>query len=426
MQDKKFISNIYLYKGNVVSGESKDNILSNDPIKYAISLTSQNIDALIVCDLSENEDEHEAAIDLIKEITAILEVPVYGSGNIHRMEDVKKLLYAGCYRAILDYRKNKNIAITEEVSGKFGKSKIMVQTDSLSQIHEYRLLIETNACEILYTGSDSFSLDDLSQIPVLCSVDHMSVEKAGDILIQEQVSGITGLFVNQHMNSFDEIVTAFQLRNIPVKQVQAQIPWDHFKLNSDGMIPVVTQDYKTGEVLMVAYMNEEAYNQTVRTGKMTYYSRSRQELWLKGETSGHFQYVKALYADCDSDTLLAKVSQKGVACHTGKYSCFFQEILKKPYNETNPLMVFEDVMSVINDRKEHPKEGSYTNYLFDKGIDKILKKLGEEATEIVIASKNPNSNEIKYEIADFLYHMMVLMSLKEVTWEEIATELADR
>ena len=181
------------------------------------------------------------------------------------------------------------------------------------------------------------------------------------------------------------------------------------------------------EVLQVAYMNEEAYKSTLRTGKMCYYSRSRKEQWLKGETSGHFQYVKSLTTDCDFDTILAKVSQVGAACHTGKYSCFFNEIAKKEYEEShNPLKVFEDVFAVIQDRKVNPKEGSYTNYLFNKGVDKILKKLGEEATEIVIAAKNPNPNEIKYEISDFLYHCMVLMAEKGVSWEDITTELANR
>ena len=136
--------------------------------------------------------------------------------------------------------------------------------------------------------------------------------------------------------------------------------------------------------------------------------------------------MKEITADCDKDTILAKVSQVGAACHTGSRSCFFNEIMKKEYEVTNPLEVFESVLGVIKDRKVHQKEGSYTNYLFDKGIDKILKKLGEEATEIVIAAKNPNANEIKYEIADFLYHMMVLMVEKGVTWEEITDELARR
>ena len=130
--------------------------------------------------------------------------------------------------------------------------------------------------------------------------------------------------------------------------------------------------------------------------------------------------------DCDNDTLLAKVHQIGAACHTGKRSCFYRTILKKEYDETNPLKVFEDVYGVIEDRKIHPKEGSYTNYLFDKGIDKILKKVGEEATEIIIAAKNPDPEEIKYEISDFLYHVMVLMAERGVTWEDITKELARR
>ena len=208
--------------------------------------------------------------------------------------------------------------------------------------------------------------------------------------------------------------------------MKSTLSFDEFKLNSDGMIPVITQDYKTNDVLMLAYMNEEAFNTTINIGKMTYYSRSRQELWIKGMTSGHIQYVKSLTADCDYDTLLARVSQIGAACHTGNRTCFFNEIIKKEYVEKNPLKVFETVYNVIADRKEHPREGSYTNYLFDKGIDKILKKCGEECTEIVIAAKNPDPEEIKYEISDFLYHVMVLMVEKGVTWEEITAELSQR
>ena len=173
-------------------------------------------------------------------------------------------------------------------------------------------------------------------------------------------------------------------------------------------------------------MNEEAFDHTIKTGRMAYYSRSRKEQWTKGETSGHYQYVKSLTLDCDKDTILAKVSQVGAACHTGNPTCFFTELIKKEYLSKNPLKVFEEVYNVIADRKENPKEGSYTNYLFDKGIDKILKKVGEEATEIVIAAKNPEPEEIKYEISDFLYHMMVLMVETGITWEEVVEELSQR
>ena len=208
--------------------------------------------------------------------------------------------------------------------------------------------------------------------------------------------------------------------------LKSSIAWSDFKLNSDGMVPVIAQDYQTNEVLMLAYMNEEAFNQTVKTGRMTYYSRSRQKLWLKGETSGHFQYVKSLTIDCDLDTLLAKVDQVGAACHTGNPTCFFQPIVGSDNNEKSPVQVFEHVYQTIIDRKNNPKEGSYTNYLFEQGQDKILKKIGEEATGIVIASKNPNPEELKTEMADFLYHAMVLMVEKGVSWEEITRELAKR
>ncbi len=211
------------------------------------------------------------------------------------------------------------------------------------------------------------------------------------------------------------------------EKMEPALSWDQLKKNESGLVPVIVQDYKTGEVLMMAYMNEQAYGDTLRTGRMNYYSRSRKSQWLKGETSGYFQYVKSLTADCDRDTILAKVSQTGPACHTGARSCFFDLIAKsRGHEEKNPMTVLEDVYRVILDRKENPKEGSYTNYLFDKGIDKILKKVGEEAAEIIIAAKNPDPEEIIYEISDFLYHVMVLMAEKGVSWENITEELAKR
>ena len=216
----------------------------------------------------------------------------------------------------------------------------------------------------------------------------------------------------------------FDLSEIP--EWEAAFRWEDLKTNSDGLVPVVVQDYRTGEVLMLAYMNQEAYEQTIRTGRMTYFSRSRRELWLKGETSGHFQYVKSLEIDCDNDTILARVAQLGAACHTGNRSCFYRSILKEEYPEKDPYTILKEVYDVIEDRKLHPREGSYTNYLFDKGIDKILKKVGEEAAEIIIAAKNPNPEEVIYEMSDFLYHAMVLMSEKGITWEQVTEELSRR
>ncbi len=205
--------------------------------------------------------------------------------------------------------------------------------------------------------------------------------------------------------------------------------FSNFKTNEQGLIPVVTQDYVTNEVLMLAYMNEEAFNQTMSTKKAHYYSRSRQTLWFKGETSGHIQHVQSILIDCDSDTLILKVRQEGAACHTGNFSCFYREIMTADdmqAQEITTARVLEEVYQVVLDRKNNPKEGSYTNYLFDKGIDKILKKVGEETAEVIIGAKNEGCDEIIYEISDLLYHLTVLIVEKGATWDEIFKELGKR
>lgn len=207
--------------------------------------------------------------------------------------------------------------------------------------------------------------------------------------------------------------------------------FSELKLNPQGLVPVITQEYNTGQVLMMAYMNEEAYNKTMETKIVTYFSRSRNELWVKGETSGHTQHVKEVYYDCDSDTLLIKIKQEGVACHEGTLSCFNKQLDLESGDVTKldkfkTPNIFQGVYDVIVDRKENPKEGSYTNYLFDKGIDKILKKVGEENAEIIIGAKNEGKEEMVYEISDLMYHLMVLMVEKGATWDDIYKELDKR
>ncbi|WFD11163.1 bifunctional phosphoribosyl-AMP cyclohydrolase/phosphoribosyl-ATP diphosphatase HisIE [Tepidibacter hydrothermalis] len=194
------------------------------------------------------------------------------------------------------------------------------------------------------------------------------------------------------------------------------------KFDEKGLVPVVVQDVNTNKVLMLAYMNEEAIRKTLNEKVAYYYSRSRQELWKKGETSGNIQKLKGFYYDCDKDTILIYVDQIGVACHTGSYTCFFNEVIK---NESKDE-ILEELYSLIKERKSNPKEGSYTNYLFEKGLDKILKKVGEEASEVIIGAKNKNKEELIYEISDLIYHMLVLMVNEEVTIEDIKNELEKR
>jgi len=426
---KKFICpNIFLFENKAYSGFDKETVVSDNPVELARKLCEKNADAILVYDLSVNEDKaHDAALDVIKEICAESEVPVIGAGNVKRMEDIKKLLYAGCAKACLNYAKSSNIEITEEVSLKFGKDKICACIDCPDQITDNMDIISKFCSSVIITKESMFQeYKHINDIDVIVSLPEIMLNKVLDILTIANVTGITGTVVNKNINDITSIKALCRENGIFVDTFETSVKWEDLKLNEQGMVPVIVQDYKTDQVLMLAYMNKEAYEATLRTGKMTYWSRSRNELWEKGDTSGHFQYVKSLTADCDMDTILAKVRQIGAACHTGNYSCFFNDIVAKKYKEENANRIIESVIDIIKDRKVNPKEGSYTNYLFDKGIDKILKKMGEEATEIVIAAKNPNPNEIKYEIADFLYHMMVLMVEKNVSWEEIVEELERR
>lgn len=416
MSSVKLVQEIYINNG--IPGYLNNNKFipydSNDAVEICRSIDNMGADSIYIIELSETDSEHDKNIDTVKEIVTAVDIPVILGGNIKRLEDVKKYLYAGAEVAVLDYSKESNKEMYKEASDRFGIEKIGELSDSSIKINSKK-----DNSSLLFLGY----VADEESVKSMTECYRKNNETFGFCISASE------LFVNNsNCQIIDYIFIKSLLKNdgITVKEYLPMANFDEFKLNNDGMVPVIVQDYQTNEVLMLAYMNREAYEKTVSTGRMTYYSRSREELWEKGLTSGHFQYLKSLEIDCDKDTLLAKVYQVGAACHTGSRTCFYTNIYKKDYKENNPHKVFEDVYNVILDRKLNPKEGSYTNYLFDKGIDKILKKVGEEATEIIIAAKNPNPEEIKYEISDFLYHVMVLMAERGVSWEDITTELSRR
>ena len=427
MSYKRLTPSIFISQGKAVKWFDDSTVVSEDVIGLAKQYCERGADELIVFDLSNSDEEHDESIDLLKKISRVISIPMIAGGNIRRMEDVKKILYAGAKRALLNFSKRVSIDLIEEVSKRFGKERIAVSLNDFDALFKQQHLIEEYSTEIVFMHRlDLNSVMNVTEIPCVVLTDTMEQSEILRILKCDGVKGVSGMFVSRPEMDFSAFKEICAKEGIQMTSFESLMDFSEFKLNSDGLIPVIVQDYKTNEVLMMAYMNEEAFDNTVKTGRMTYYSRSRQCLWVKGETSGHFQYVKGISVDCDKDTLLAKVHQIGAACHTGNRSCFYTPIVGNDYDAKNPLQVFETVYSTIVDRRQNPKEGSYTNYLFEKGIDKILKKVGEEATEIVIAAKNPNPEEIKYEICDFLYHAMVLMVERGVTWEDITNELAER
>ena len=205
---------------------------------------------------------------------------------------------------------------------------------------------------------------------------------------------------------------------------------DEIKFDEKGLVPAVVQDAADGRVLMVAYMNRESLEKTVETGRTWFFSRSRNQLWNKGETSGNFQEVEEILVDCDADTLVVKVRQHGPACHTGNPTCFFRKVSENgelaDYEAPATASILDEVYAVVKDRMENPKEGSYTNYLLDTGIDKILKKVGEECSETIIAAKNEEPSEIALETSDLLYHLIVMIAERGMTMEDIYSELKHR
>lgn len=416
-----------MYKKIVTYIDCED-LLEDEILTKGHEIDKNGGDSLYLYNFTKDERKREEFHNRVKSLIKNIDIPIFIGVYIKRFEDVKKALYTGATYCVIPHKLIDDDSLIHESLKRFG-SKIMIEVSPEWIINNPNIIMEWKELSLygfmldMNNESDEHKLNSLeTTLPYMIKT--QNVDQIVNLLKKEEGIGVA---VN-----FDSSSNLFQLKeelaksNILLNQFKSSISYKDFKLNSQGLIPVITTDYKTGEVLMLAYMNEEAFYKTIRTGKMTYYSRSRNELWIKGSTSGHYQYVMSLDIDCDRDTLLAKVKQIGPACHTGSKSCFYTNLVKREYHETNPMAVLNQVYSVIKDRKENPKEGSYTNYLFDKGIDKILKKCGEEATEIIIAAKNPDSEELKYEISDFLYHMMVLMVQTGLDLDDIMKELSNR
>lgn len=414
----------------LISFINAENEMSGSVIRLADHYSCEGADGLYLYNFSGDEASREEFLSTVRQIEKQIDVPFYVGSYVERFEDAKKALYTGASKVVIRKALMPAEKELQQIVGRFGKDKLAIEIDMRADFQSAEQL------DVFYEMG--FGTAILKHIDTTKSfADAISNTKievmVRDGLIRNDLAEIFSYPTVQAVmtNYFEEkdiykAKRGLKKQGIDVEVFESLIDFSDFKLLDNGLIPVVVQDYRTNDVLMVAYMNEESYRKTLETGKMTYYSRSRQKLWLKGETSGHFQYVKSLMLDCDNDTILAKVRQIGAACHTGSYSCFFKELAKKDYVSTNPHTVLTDDFNIIMERKNHPKEGSYTNYLFDKGIDKILKKCGEEASEIIIAAKNPDAEELKYEIADFLYHMMVLMAECDLDWDDITKELVNR
>ncbi|MDO5410135.1 MAG: bifunctional phosphoribosyl-AMP cyclohydrolase/phosphoribosyl-ATP diphosphatase HisIE [Lachnospiraceae bacterium] len=390
-----------------------------DASAYCQACVSSGADELLFADTSQSEEAHHANMEFLKKISENDLGTFTAGGSCHHIDDVKKYLYTGA--AHMFFAPGASEELQKEGLNRFKAERAGYLTASVKEaLDAYECGFRLFYCLTKEGTAIASALKDKADCTVYC------LAEQGTEALKQGAAGLLYAVPEKNAGKMMDYKHELLKEGYETDILNPAFSWEDFKLNGDGLLPVVVQDWRNDEVLMMAYMNEEAYQLTVKTGRMTYFSRSRQSLWIKGETSGHFQYVKSLKIDCDQDTLLARVVQIGAACHTGNRSCFYRDIVNRETAGSSPYKVLESVYNTIADRKIHPREGSYTNYLFQKGLDKILKKVGEEATEIVIAAKNPEPQEIVYELGDFLYHVMVLMADKGITWEDVARELADR
>lgn len=424
MEQKNIVATIYLKNGMAVKNP-KDYKEPCDAINLASRYNDSGVDKIFLIDLSDDENEHLTNIKTIRNINRSIDVKTAAGGNIKRLDDVKLYFFAGCLEVVLNGGKQDTLELVKEAANRFGKDRILVSVDNVNFAFKTRDYIKDCVHELILMDSDlATGIENITSTPYILRLDDYDLDKITELLKSESIRGIYGDFINDYNTDIMQLKSTLSDRGISMDNFEPKLHWSDLKTNSDGLVPVIAQDYQTGQVYMLAYMNEEAFDTTIRIGKMTYWSRSRQELWTKGLTSGHIQYVKSLTADCDYDTILAKISQVGgIACHTGAPSCFFNNIIKKEYIDRSPRKIFENKLKqIIKERNED----SDVKEIFDQGIDGILSKLGEETAEVIIAGKDSNKSDIVREVTDLIVNLMFLMSDNEITWDDITTELATR
>lgn len=412
----------------IIAYINAENEMATSVIRLAKKYECEGADELYIYNYSNDEASREEFLSVLRTIEKEIDIPYMAGCYIECFEDIKKLLYTGASCAVIEdkYMTGENEILL--AIQRFGSNRIWFSMDSKGDFSNFDLAERKKeegygGIVLKHIEVSGKLKEHLSKCPLPVIIrDSLTRNVLEEIILLENVEGIATNYYKEK----DIMKAKLRLKeeNISVCTFESKLVFSDFNLNKEGLIPVVVQDYKTGAVLMLEYMNEEAFNKTVETGKMTYFNRNTKKVWCKGEKSSNYQYVKHLLIDCDNDTILAKVKQIGAACHTGNRSCFYTTLVDCKKDYMNPSTILQDVYQAIKNRTMDSKENSRASYLLENGMDGILKECGEKATEIVIAAKNQDSEELKYKISDFLYHLMVLMAEYNLEWEDVAKELA--
>lgn len=423
---KRLIATMYLKDGVAVKGKEDDTVLGRAE-ELARIYNDSGIDKLMLWDLSETKEEHDNTLKVIKEINRVLEISSYAYGWTNSVRDIREYLFAGCRRAILSSSDPSFSVTLEECKKRFRSDRLSLALDDVDILFKKREEIEESFHDIYIFKEEILdSVVNMTEIPFYAMVESSTLAAYVEVLNNATSLGVGGPLLNDIQT--DIMILKHQLyeMGLPVIINDSTMDWAEFKLDNDGLIAVVAQDYSSKEVLNYGYMNEEAFKLTMSKGKMHYFDKQTGKVLMHGSMTEQFQYLKSLSVDCHKQAILAKVSQIGVACHTGNYSCFYTEIMKKEYMEKNTFKVLENIYNIIMNRKNHPREGSFTNFILDKGLNEIARKMQAETTELVLSAKDNDVESLRTELSDLLYFMMILMSEYDITWDDITNELAQR
>lgn len=426
MERKRLMATIYLKNG--VALKNKD---CQEPLGQAEEIAriynDSGIDKILLWDLSETKEEHNNSLKVIREINRVLEVSSYAYGWTSTIRDIREYLFSGCRRVILCSSDPELPDMIEECQKRYRKDRLSLALDDVDILFKKRTEIEEYYHDVYVFKPEILeSVVNMTQLPFYSVIDSMDVKDYVEILEQPTCLGIGGPLLNDRHTDIMTLKHSLFSKGVPVILNDSTMEWSEFKLDADGLIAVVAQDYATKEVLNYGYMNEEAFHLTMEKGKMHYYDKLTGTVSMHGSKTEQFQYLKSLSVDCHKQAILAKVSQIGVACHTGNYSCFYTDIMKRDYTEKNTVKVLENIYNVIENRKKYPREGSFTNFLFDKGINEIARKIQSESTELILSAKDQDAEALRTELSDLIYFMMVLMSANNITWDDVINEMAQR
>ena len=472
MLAKRIIACLDVRNGRVVKGTKFTDIKDVDsPEKLAKFYSDNSVDELVFYDITASNEERKTSLEFVERVARVINIPFSAGGGVSTIEDFKYILRKGADKVSVNSAAVKNPQLIREASMAFGSQCVVLSMDvkkndegswsvyvkggrektELDAIEWAITAAELGAGEIVVNSIDEDGMKngyDLELLRRITSVVNIPVIASGGAGKKEhfldalQKTGVDGVLAASVFH-FGEIKVPELKQYLKENGAEIRMPEaapqkkespsaenadiSMISFGKDGLVPCICQDAKTGAVLMLAYMNEQSLRLTLEKKRAVYYSRSRSELWEKGATSGNTQKVRAIYYDCDADALLIKVDQTGNACHTGEYSCFFNAVFDDLGVSADPgSSVFGELYATVIGRKNDPSEGSYTNYLFDKGLDKILKKVGEEAAETIIAAKNQDRQELIGETGDLIYHLTVMLAEKGISMDEIEQELKSR